>query len=68
MASWHQERTWRCIAEDGNGKIHIFIKVVDETGTKGLEEFEAWVRGQNLTILAMYREMDVTEFLEFTGE
>ena len=61
------KRTWRCIAEDGDGKIHIFVKLIDESGN-GIHEFENWVASQRLTILAMYREMDVTEYLVFDGE
>lgn len=63
------KRVWRVIAEDGNGKIHIFVRIVDEAAN-GVEKLENWVREHDagLTIIAMYREMDVTEYLVFDGE
>lgn len=55
-------RTWQVIAEDGNGKIHVFCKTIDESESWTLDALQHEVQSRpGLTILAMYRVADITE-------
>ena len=51
------------IVEDGNGKIHIFKKTLDERETWTAEAFQrevqSWADQLNGSILAIFRERDV---------
>ena len=55
-------RTWNVIAEDGNGKIHMFRKTIDESESWTLDALQYEVKSRpGFTILAMYREADIIE-------
>ena len=54
-----REVRWMAIAEDGNGKIHVFSKWIDETEPNAVEDFRFEVEHfHKVTILALYREDD----------
>ncbi len=58
-------RSWKAIAEDGNGKIHIFMRRINEGDPNSLSRFERDIESRGgLTILAMYREADIDEYME----
>ena len=58
-------RSWKAIAEDGNGKIHIFMRSINESDPNSLSRFERDIESRSgLTILAMYREADIAEYKE----
>lgn len=54
-------RTWQVIAEDGDGKIHVFCKTIDESESWTLDALRNEVEGHGVTILAMYRVADIIE-------
>ena len=56
----HETKKWVAVTEDGNGKINIFHKFIDDQEAWALEAFQREVEGWNVTILAMFREEDVT--------
>lgn len=53
------------IVEDGNGKIHIFTKILDERNSWAFEAFrdevQGWANELSGAILAIYRERDVVQ-------
>ena len=57
----HEMKKWVAVTEDGNGKIRIFHKFVDEEDPGQLNSFQYHIQSFNVTILAMFRQDDVTE-------
>lgn len=55
-------KTWLVLAEDGDGKIHIFYKTIDESESWTLDALQHEVQERGLTVLAMYREGDIVEY------
>ena len=54
---------WVIVAEDGNGKTHIFHKWIDEGESWTLEAFQNEVKSHGVTILASFREEDVVSVM-----
>lgn len=55
----NETKRWVAVTEDGNGKIQIFYKFIDESESWAVEAFQREVEGWSVTILAMFREEDV---------
>lgn len=54
---------WIFVAEDGNGKIHIFNKNIrkEKMGEDLVFDYQKEIQSKNLSVLCIYRKSDIIE-------